>query len=640
MATRHFSEPGWPGRGRARRGGHRAGGRRRAASLSWPPRWWPAGPSWCCGPRTWSWTGRRSWLSQTPPSQTLPSTTPTRRATRGQGGRARSGEGSAPGQVEGCRPPGARVAGPTSRAGARPSALLTCDHGAPCRPPAGTPRRPPPPRCRRARGPLPAAVGMVAARASSASPSSTACWPTGPRRQPASPGAGCSASAGSRPGMALDVVPDRARLRRRRRRLRRLPRRWPAPSPPAGRWRRLGLPAAITRRRGAPLVLPVRRRAARQRSPSARRPARSLPSPASAASCCSRGSRAGPRHGAVGPRPSGRGARPRVPSAAVARASSCWPPPSPRGATTSARARITFVQGGGPQGTHAVDTDPRVVFERHLDATRTLEPGPIDLVVWPENVIDVHDVLDQRRARRGGRRGRPARRRRSWSASPRTPGPSTSATPRSWCCPTARSATATTRCAGVPFGEYMPLRGLLEPASAQPTDLVPPRRHGRHGPAVLDSADRAASAVVISWEVFFGGRARDGVRSTAASVAAQPHERVELHAAPILQTQQIASSRLRALETGRWVVQVAPDRLQRLRDARAATVLDRTGISEQAVRTRTVDAARRRRRWYVRLGRQADRGRRRCAVAGLAVRPRPPGRDRAAADGSAPRAAW
>ena len=74
---------------------------------------------------------------------------------------------------------------------------------------------------------------------------------------------------------------------------------------------------------------------------------------------------------------------------------------APRGHEV-ATARIAFVQGGGPQGTHAVDTDPRVVFERHLDATRTLE-GPVDLVVWPENVIDVAGVLDEPRAHRGGR---------------------------------------------------------------------------------------------------------------------------------------------------------------------------------------------------------------------------------------------
>ena len=65
------------------------------------------------------------------------------------------------------------------------------------------------------------------------------------------------------------------------------------------------------------------------------------------------------------------------------------------GGTTGPSARVAIVQGGGPQGTHAVRHDPRVVFERHLAATRTLE-GPVDLVVWPENVIDVPSFAGSR----------------------------------------------------------------------------------------------------------------------------------------------------------------------------------------------------------------------------------------------------
>ena len=49
------------------------------------------------------------------------------------------------------------------------------------------------------------------------------------------------------------------------------------------------------------------------------------------------------------------------------------------------------MQGGGPQGTRAADTDPQVVFDRHLSATRAID-RPVDLVVWPENVIDVNGV--------------------------------------------------------------------------------------------------------------------------------------------------------------------------------------------------------------------------------------------------------
>ena len=50
------------------------------------------------------------------------------------------------------------------------------------------------------------------------------------------------------------------------------------------------------------------------------------------------------------------------------------------------------VQGGGPQGTRASETDPRDVFDRHVEAT-SLVTTPVDLVVWPENVVAVDSLL-------------------------------------------------------------------------------------------------------------------------------------------------------------------------------------------------------------------------------------------------------
>ena len=49
-----------------------------------------------------------------------------------------------------------------------------------------------------------------------------------------------------------------------------------------------------------------------------------------------------------------------------------------------------------------------------------------------------------------------------------------------------------------------------------------------------------------------------------------------------MQTQQVASSRLRAVENGRWVVQAAPTGFTAVVDA-DGTVLERTSISEQRV---------------------------------------------------------
>ena len=73
---------------------------------------------------------------------------------------------------------------------------------------------------------------------------------------------------------------------------------------------------------------------------------------------------------------------------------------------------------------------------------------------------------------------------------------------------------------------------------------------------MLDLPDGARLAVVISWEVFFGGRARDGVKH-GGQVLLNPTNGAS-YTGTIVQTQQVASSRLRAIETGRWVVQAAP----------------------------------------------------------------------------------
>jgi apolipoprotein N-acyltransferase len=99
----------------------------------------------------------------------------------------------------------------------------------------------------------------------------------------------------------------------------------------------------------------------------------------------------------------------------------------------------------------------------------------------------------------------------------------------------------------------------------------------------LPSGDRLA--VMISWEVFFGGRARDGVVN-GGGILLNPTNGSS-YTGTILQTQQVASSRLRALENARSVVQVAPTGFSAFVTPQGE-VLDRTGISEQAVRIRTV----------------------------------------------------
>ena len=56
----------------------------------------------------------------------------------------------------------------------------------------------------------------------------------------------------------------------------------------------------------------------------------------------------------------------------------------------------------------------------------------------------------------------------------------------------------------------------------------------------------------------------------------------------MLQTQQVASSRLRAIETGRWVTQAAPTGFSAFVSP-SGKVHDRSGVSERKVLQRTID---------------------------------------------------
>lgn len=62
--------------------------------------------------------------------------------------------------------------------------------------------------------------------------------------------------------------------------------------------------------------------------------------------------------------------------------------------------------------------------------------------------------------------------------------------------------------------------------------------------------------VVISWEVFFSSRARDAI-GNGGEVLTNPTNGSSYWLTQV-QSQQVASSKLRALETGRWMLQAAP----------------------------------------------------------------------------------
>jgi apolipoprotein N-acyltransferase len=104
--------------------------------------------------------------------------------------------------------------------------------------------------------------------------------------------------------------------------------------------------------------------------------------------------------------------------------------------------------------------------------------------------------------------------------------------------------------------------------------------------------------VVISWEVFFAGRAREGVKLGTQAII-NPTNGAS-YTGTIVQTQQVASSRLRAIENGRWVVQAAPTGFTAVVDS-DGNVRQRTAVSERKVIYDTVEL-RDGHTWYTDLG--------------------------------------
>ena len=247
-------------------------------------------------------------------------------------------------------------------------------------------------------------------------------------------------------------------------------------------------------------------------------------------------------------------------------------------------AEVALVQGGGEQGTRKTDAGVIEVFERHLAASELVEP-PVDLVVWPEDVIDTEDDFA----------GDPWAREVGAVAqeldAPMIVGTVEGVGPDAF-----RNGAVLVDASGevverydkvhrVPFGEFVPFRSLLETVAG---DALPDR-DALIGdlPAHLDVPGPVGRvATPISWEIFFPDRTREGVEDGARLVL-NPTNGASF-TGTIVQTQQVASSRLRAIESGRWVAQVAPTGFTAVIDD-DGKVLERTAVSEARVIQREVE---------------------------------------------------
>lgn len=268
---------------------------------------------------------------------------------------------------------------------------------------------------------------------------------------------------------------------------------------------------------------------------------------------------------------------------------------------------VAIVQGGGPQGTIDDGSQYGIVFQRHVDATETID-RPVSLIVWPENVVNVYefahsaerstliDLANRHRApivvgivEDTNDAAPPGSEETEFFNAVVVIEPGSS--PDS---PLERYD----KVRRVPFGEYVPLRSLIEP-------LAPDTLPGQDAvpgvdPAIVDSSV-GRLGVMISWEVFFGRRGRAAANGTSrttggvvddgrAAILLNPTNGSSYHLT-IVQSQQIATSRMRALETGRWLLQAAPTGFSAAIDP-DGSVHQRSGVSEESVILTTVSKRR------------------------------------------------
>ena len=267
---------------------------------------------------------------------------------------------------------------------------------------------------------------------------------------------------------------------------------------------------------------------------------------------------------------------------------------APKGEPTGKEIEVAFVQGGGPQGTRAINTDRRKVFQRHLDASEEVPEG-MDLVLWPENVVDTDfDVQD---AKEGQELQALAR---------KLDAPLSVGTVEGVDDTRFRNSQQVLDADGnwgdryvkvqrVPFGEWVPFRSLIEKVA--PDTLAERDATVSHQSGLLRT-DAAPLGTAISWEVFFGHRARSAVQA-GGEVIYNPTNG-STYTGTFVQTQQVASSRLRAIENGRWLVQVAPTGFSAFITPEGK-VEQRTGTRERAVRHQAVPL-RTGFTWYTRFG--------------------------------------
>ena len=222
--------------------------------------------------------------------------------------------------------------------------------------------------------------------------------------------------------------------------------------------------------------------------------------------------------------------------------------------------RIALVQGSVPDRGLGFEDRARQVLDNHVAQTMRLAaliragrvPQP-QLVLWPENASDVDPLQDRSAAAEITHAVRAVHAPVLVGAILSGPGPTHRRNAGILWSPTTGPGATYIKRHPVPFAEYIPLRGIAEAVSSAAKlvtqDMVAGTGNGllRGGPVPIGD--------VICFEVAYDNLVQSSVDAGAHLVVVQTNNATFGHTAETYQ--QLAMSKLRAIETDRTVVQVS-----------------------------------------------------------------------------------
>lgn len=243
--------------------------------------------------------------------------------------------------------------------------------------------------------------------------------------------------------------------------------------------------------------------------------------------------------------------------------------------------KAALVQGGGELGTHAITSDSDMVFERHFERTLDVPEGT-DLVLWPEDVLDVEGPAAESEFMR--RLQALTGQRDFVLVAGVVEGDGD----------TYYNASVVIDKDGkivdrydkvnlVPYGEYVPFRGFLGnfiDLSRLPRDATP-----GSGPGDLDTP-YGRMGIAISFEIFFPRRSRSGIKTGGRLLLAPTNS--SSYKSSQVPEQTLASARLRAVENGRWMIQASPTGYGAFVNPQG-TVTQRSNLKESIVLSQKVE---------------------------------------------------